>query len=184
MMKFNSPAALPYHTYNSLFLSLPFDEIAETGTLLALFSQHCEDGFRQNKSPQGIVESFWNEYAADLDEDARHRLLRYFIQYIERQVVLFDSVEDSLFEKTHEMNGPGSMKYLLNSHDSEHLRAALMEKIRHFSLRLVLTAHPTQFYPGKVLGIINDLGKEIQSDRKSTRLNSSHVKRSRMPSSA
>ncbi len=163
MMKFNSPAALPYHTYNSLFLSLPFDEIAETGTLLALFSQHCEDGFRQNKSPQAIVESFWNEYAADLDEDARHRLLRYFIQYIERQVVLFDSVEDSLFEKTHEMNGPGSMKYLLNSHDSELQRAALIEKIRHFSLRLVLTAHPTQFYPGKVLGIINDLGKEIQS---------------------
>ena len=161
MMKFNSPAALPYHTYNSLFLSLPFDEIAETGTLLALFSQHCEEGFRQGKSPQEIVESFWNEYVADADEDARHRLLRYFIQYIERQVVLFDSVEDSLFEQTHEMNGPGSMKYLINSHDSEVERAALIEKVRNFSLHLVLTAHPTQFYPGKVLGIINDLGKEI-----------------------
>ena len=161
MMKFNSPAALPYHTYNSLFLSLPFDEIAETGTLLALFSQHCEAGYKIGKSPQELVESFWKEYAAELDEEARHKLLRYFIQYIERQVVLFDSVEDSLFEQTHEMNGPGSMKYLINNHDSEVVRAALIEKIRHFSLRLVLTAHPTQFYPGKVLGIINDLGKEI-----------------------
>ena len=57
MMKFNSPAALPYHTYNSLFLSLPFDEIAETGTLLALFSQHCEEGYKAGKSPQELVES-------------------------------------------------------------------------------------------------------------------------------
>ena len=161
MMKFNSPAALPYHTYNSLFLSLPFNEIAETGTLLALFAHHCDTGFKAGKSPQELVESFWNEYVAEADSEARHKLLRYFIQYIERQVVLFDSVEDSLFEQTHEMNGPGSMKYLINSHDSEVMRATLLEKIRHFSLRLVLTAHPTQFYPGKVLGIINDLGKEI-----------------------
>ena len=161
MMKFNSSAALPYHTYNSLFLSLPFDDIAETGTLLALFSHHCETGFKLGKSPQDIVESFWKEYVTELDDKARHKLLRYFILYIERQVVLFDSVEDSLFEQTHEMNGPGSMKYLINSLDSEVERAVLKEKIRHFSLRMVLTAHPTQFYPGKVLGIINDLGKEI-----------------------
>jgi phosphoenolpyruvate carboxylase len=162
MIQFNSPAALPYHTYNSLFLSLPFDEIEETGTLLALFSQHCEAGYKLGKSPQELVESFWNEYAADADGEARHKLLRYFIQYIERQVVLFDSVEDSLFEQTHDMNGPGSMKYLLNSYGStEVVKKTLIEKIRHFSLRLVLTAHPTQFYPGKVLGIINDLGKEI-----------------------
>jgi len=162
MIKFNSPAALPYHTYNSLFLSLPFDEIEETGTLLALFSQHCEAGYKLGKSPLELVESFWNEYAADADSAARHKLLRYFIQYIERQVVLFDSVEDSLFEQTHDMNGPGSMKYLINSHgSSEAVKTALIEKIRHFSMRLVLTAHPTQFYPGKVLGIINDLGKEI-----------------------
>ncbi len=162
MMKFDTPAALPYHTYNSLFLSLPFSEIAETGTHLALFTQHCEAGFKQGKNPQELVESFWSEYVSEADEEARHRLLRYFIQYIERQVVLFDSVEDSLFEQTHEMNGPGSMKYLLNSNKSEVQRAEILEKIRHFSLRLVLTAHPTQFYPGKVLGIINDLGKEIR----------------------
>ena len=33
-----------------------------------------------------------------------------------------------------------------------------------FNVRLVLTAHPTQFYPGAVLGIINDLSKAIKSD--------------------
>jgi len=160
-MKFDSPAALPYHTYNSLFLSLPFDEIAETGTLLALFAQHCEAGYKQGKSPEMIVESFWNEYATEANEETRNGLLRYFIRYVERQVVLFDSVEDSLFEQTHDMNGPGSIKYLIRKYGSATERAALLDKIRQFSLRLVLTAHPTQFYPGKVLGIINDLGQEI-----------------------
>lgn len=160
-MKFDSAAALPYHTYNSLFLSLPFDEIAETGTLLALFAQHCEAGYKQGKSPATIVESFWNEYATEATEEARLGLLRYFIRYVERQVVLFDSVEDSLFEQTHDMNGPGSIKYLIRKYNSATERAELVDKIRQFSLRLVLTAHPTQFYPGKVLGIINDLGQEI-----------------------
>ena len=31
-------------------------------------------------------------------------------------------------------------------------------------MRIVLTAHPTQFYPGSVLGIITDLDKAIQED--------------------
>jgi phosphoenolpyruvate carboxylase len=29
--------------------------------------------------------------------------------------------------------------------------------LEDFNVRTVLTAHPTQFYPGSVLGIINDL---------------------------
>lgn len=33
--------------------------------------------------------------------------------------------------------------------------------MKDFAIRLVLTAHPTQFYPGPVLGIINDLAKAL-----------------------
>src|SRR5690606_17844542 len=33
-----------------------------------------------------------------------------------------------------------------------------------FSVRLVLTAHPTQFYPSEVLGIIHDLAKALVND--------------------
>ena len=163
-MNFESSIALLYHTYNSLFLSLPFKGIEETGTHLALFGQHCKTEFKVGKSPVDIVESFWNEYFEKADAEERITLLFYFIRYIERQVVLFDSVEDSLFEQTHEMNGPGSLKHLLGRLDSEELQQRLLEKIKTYSVRLVLTAHPTQFYPGKVLGIINDLGKEIRQN--------------------
>ena len=37
----------------------------------------------------------------------------------------------------------------------------LCAKLKTFAVRLVLTAHPTQFYPGSVLGIINDLSKAL-----------------------
>jgi phosphoenolpyruvate carboxylase len=160
-MNFDSPLTLLYHTYNSLFISLPFRGIESTGNHLALFAQACEAGFKADKSPEEIVEGFWAEYFEDMGESDRFALLFSFIQYIERQVVLFDSVEDSLFTKIHDMNGPGSLTHFMSRLDSEVLREKLLEKIQSFSLRLVLTAHPTQFYPGKVLGIINDLENAI-----------------------
>ncbi len=163
-MQFDSPIALPYHTYNSLFLSLPFRGIEETGTHLALFARVCEDGFKNGKSPEEIVEGFWKEYFDKSSAPDRLSLLFYFIQYVERQVVLFDSVEDALFEKTHDLNGSGSVNQLLLRLGRDSERQKLLDKLRSFQLRLVLTAHPTQFYPGKVLGIINDLGKEIRQN--------------------
>jgi phosphoenolpyruvate carboxylase len=155
---------LLYHTYNSLFLRLPFEKINVKGTLLALFSDACKEGFDQGKSPEEILENYWEEYCEQDSKEARVDLLSYFIRYIERQVVLFDSVEDALFEATHELKSAGSLAYLMNRVNKPDLKARLIEKLQDFSVRLVLTAHPTQFYPGKVLGIIDDLGNEIRSN--------------------
>ncbi|MEO6039335.1 MAG: phosphoenolpyruvate carboxylase [Saprospiraceae bacterium] len=163
-MSVNTSTALLYHTYNSLFLSLPFHGIEAAGTQLALFMQYCKTGFAAGKSPDEIVEGFWGDYFEHTTQEERHDLLFYFIQYVERQVVLFDSVEDALFRQTHEMDGPGSLKHMLTRLDSEALRTQLLEKIQQYSVRIVLTAHPTQFYPGKVLGIINDLGRQIRGN--------------------
>lgn len=170
-MNFDTPLSLQYHIYNSLFISLPFSGIETTGTHLALFAQACESGFEHKKSPEQIVEGFWMEYFEELNSADRQAMLFAFIQYIERQVVLFDAVEDSLFTQIHEMNGRGSLTHFMSLLDSGELKAKLREKIQSFSLRLVLTAHPTQFYPGKVLGIINDLENAIsQHDLGSIRL--------------
>ena len=141
-MNFDSPLTLLYHTYNSLFISLPFRGIETTGTHLALFAQACDAGFKAKKSPEAIIEGFWEEYFEGAAVQERNALLFSFIQYIERQVVLFDAVEDSLFTKIHEMNGPGSLSHFMSRLDSDILREKLLEKIQTFSLRLVLTAHP------------------------------------------
>jgi phosphoenolpyruvate carboxylase len=40
----------------------------------------------------------------------------------------------------------------------------LIDFLENFNVRTVLTAHPTQFYPGSVLGIINDLTEAIREN--------------------
>ena len=74
------------------------------------------------------------------------------IQYVERQVVLYDSVEDAAFTQMLEFNSNISLKE--NIHLSERDHSNIIERLSSFSTRIVFTAHPTQFYPPSVLDII------------------------------
>ena len=153
-----------YNIFNSLFLSLPFHDIFRTGTMLPLLIQASQEGFDKGRSPEEIINSFFNEYLENLPHNERLDLLFNVIKYIERQVVLFDSVEDAAFDVNHDLNGKGSIMQLLNRADSHNLRQRLLKKLESFCVRTVLTAHPTQFYPGKVLGILNDLEAAIKQN--------------------
>jgi phosphoenolpyruvate carboxylase len=159
---FQDAVVTKYNIFNSLFLSLPYRGIFQTGSLLPLLTQQSEVGFQEGKSPKQIIEHFFEELLETATPKERTDLLFAFIQYIERQVVLFDSVEDAAFDQTHELNGKGSITYLTDRLDNESLRKKLLHKLDDFSVRIVLTAHPTQFYSGKVLGIINDLEDAIK----------------------
>ncbi|GAB2787005.1 phosphoenolpyruvate carboxylase [Rhabdobacter roseus] len=161
---FQNAVVTKYNIFNSLFLSLPYRGIFQTGSLLPLLTQRSEEGFQAGKSPRDIIEHFFSEHLESATPKERVDLLFAFIQYIERQVVLFDSVEDAAFDSTHEMNGKGSVTYLMDRLDSDALRKKMLAKLKDFSVRIVLTAHPTQFYPGKVLGIINDLEAAIREN--------------------
>lgn len=153
-----------YHIYNSLFLNLPFESIHHTGTLLPLFQQYCETGFAKGNSAEEIIQDFFTDFVQQSSADEHLDLLFKFIQYVERQVALFDSVEDSAFEQINDLNGRGSLKTLLLQVRQEGREVVLKKKLEEFSLRLVLTAHPTQFYPGPVLGILTDLEKAIREN--------------------
>jgi len=153
-----------YNVYNSVFLTLPFENIGNTGALLPLFAEACEKGFADGHSPKDIVTAFLSKYLEDADEKSVIALMFRFVQYIERQVVLFDAVEDAAFAKVNDMEGQGSLREVKDDVESEHRRAAIQEFLAHFNVRTVLTAHPTQFYPGAVLGIITDLTDAIRSD--------------------
>ena len=91
-------------------------------------------------------------------------LLFRFVQYAERQVVLFDAVEDAAFDDINDLGGQGTLKELLSRVSQEQKEEELAKKLESFSVTLVLTAHPTQFYPGSVLGIINDLSKSLKAN--------------------
>ncbi len=162
---FNNEVVSRFELYNSLFLTLPFYRVKDTGTLLPLFIKHCEEGVKARETSGQIISTFFDKYAKDYTNKDVIDLLFRFIQYIERQVVLFDAVEDASFNKLNTMDDQSSLhSYLSKGVDNEELGIKIKNLIEDFSLRLVLTAHPTQFYPGSVLSIITDLTAALKTN--------------------
>jgi len=155
--RFNNAIGIKFQLYNSLFTSLPFNSIEKTGVLLSLFVMHCEERYRKQQSPADIVDSFFEVYTQYKTEREKLDILFRFIQYSERQIVLFDAVEDAAFTQVTDVNGEGSLNQLQQELTKENIKG----KLNDFEVRFVLTAHPTQFYPGEVLGIIHDLSKAL-----------------------
>lgn len=162
---FENEVLTRFDLFKSLFLTLPFQRVKHTGTLLPFFTTHCEQGVERHATPEEIIDSFFQQYEQYIQYDDRVDLLFRIVQYIERQVVLFDAIEDSSFKavgKSDEIGGLNSL-FKLAQNDTK-LKKQIVEKLKDFSVRLVLTAHPTQFYPGPVLGIINDLIEAIKAN--------------------
>ena len=162
--RFNEKILSRFQIYNSLFLTLPFKGIKQTSILMPLFADHCRKQYENNVNPNEIVISFFKKYAPEFDTIQKQDLIFSFIQYIERQVVLFDAIEDAGFSYVNNMHGRGTLRNMKEEAENKQLKKALSEYVNRFKVRIVLTAHPTQFYPDNVLVIINELSKSIAED--------------------
>ena len=162
--RFKKNVLSKFQIYNSIFMTLPFDQITKTGVLLPLFHETCEKGYEAGDNPSTIVETFFQKYQARRTKKSQIKLLFRFIQYIERQVVLFDAIEDAAFPVINNMDGIGTLRSLKEKAFSENKIDELKAYLDEFKVRIVLTAHPTQFYPGSVLGIITDLTEAIKDN--------------------
>jgi phosphoenolpyruvate carboxylase len=162
--RFNEKVLSRFQIYNSLFLTLPFKTIKQTSLLMPLFADHCRNKYEANANPEAIVTSFFSQYAPELSLKQQQDLLFNFIQYIERQVVLFDAIEDASFSYVNNMHGRGTLRNMKEAAIGKQLLNDLSGYIKRFKVRIVLTAHPTQFYPDNVLVIINELSKAIAHD--------------------
>lgn len=162
--RFNQNVLSKYHIYNSVFITLPFDAIDNTGVLLPLFSEVCDAGFKKNWSPKQIVDFFADKYLDNASEQQKIDLMFRFIQYVERQIVLFDAIEDAAFPIVNNLEGRGSLRDIKEKSEAKDKHDELTEFLKTFNVRTVLTAHPTQFYPGSVLGIITDLTDAVRQN--------------------
>ena len=163
--RFKESVLSKFQIYNSIFLTLPFDRINKTGVLLPLFHETCLKGFKNGNDPSKIVEDFFIKYQARRSKKSQINLLFRFIQYIERQVVLFDAIEDAAFPVVNNMDGVGTIRNLKESAITDDKIQELKKYIEDFNVKIVLTAHPTQFYPDNVLAIITDLTDAIKNNK-------------------
>lgn len=170
LQQFKSQVGIKFQLYNSLFTSLPFHRIERTGIMLSLLLTNTEDGYKKKLSPVEIIEDFFSRHTTYSKEQEQIDLLFRFVQYTERQIVLFDALEDAAFRDVHDLQGTGSLKQLFNEVQSKEKEEELIQKLNDYCIRLVLTAHPTQFYPGSVLGIIHDLSKAL-AENNATQIN-------------
>lgn len=153
---------LNYQLYNGLFLTLPLDAVQQTGVLLPLLEEACREGLESGANPRQILDDFFASHRPDFDEDAKVAFLFKVIQYVERQIVLVDALEDAAFEKIHETAAGNELQRLGGGSGGEGSQRELHALLERFRARVTLTAHPTQFYPGKVLAIITDLTEAIR----------------------
>ncbi|UJH68086.1 phosphoenolpyruvate carboxylase [Allomuricauda sp. SCSIO 65647] len=154
-----------FKIYNSLFLSIPYTDLENVGMLVPLLFDQCDKGLKAGKDPQEILENFFMGFAEIPDERAQIDFMFRIIQYVERQVVLYDSVEDVAFPKLQKYSESLPIKDYFELVDEHKNWDKIAKKLATFSARIVLTAHPTQFYTPAVLDIINELRSLIDENR-------------------
>ncbi len=162
--KFRQLVENKFQIYNSLFMSLPYDKMSNIGMLLPFLYEESKVGYEAGKSPEEIVESFFSKHTELKTEEQKTELLFKIIQYIERQVVLYDSIEDAAFPKLHSDSDAGTVLQLHERALQEHQLDATRKKLKDFAIKVVFTAHPTQFYPNSVQRILHDLRTAITND--------------------
>jgi len=165
LKEFNKSVRNKFEVYNSLFLNLPYTEGENVGILIPFLFQKSEEGLQSGKNPAEILDAFFRDFTKAKTEKERIDLMFRIIQYVERQVVLYDSVEDAAFPKLHLHTDSLSIRDFFQLAQKDRRWEEVSEMLDTFSARIVLTAHPTQFYTPAVLDIIAELRSLILENR-------------------
>lgn len=161
---FEELVAIKYQLYNSLFLTLPFSHLTDVGVELPMFAELCRHELAKGSPPTKIVDTFFQGIVHTEDFETQIRILFLMLQFVERQVVLFDALEDAAVTRTYDFSAKGTLTDFLNHLVTEKTNSKAYDLLQNYRVRIVLTAHPTQFYPFQVLGIIQDLTEAVKSN--------------------
>jgi phosphoenolpyruvate carboxylase len=110
------------------------------------------------------MDGFFKTHTGITEEVEKIDFMFRVIQYVERQIVLYDSVEDSAFPHIQNSANNVSIIDYINMGEQSPIRSRLLRKLSTFSIRPVFTAHPTQFYPPAVLDIIARLTSMVDQN--------------------
>lgn len=165
LAEFKKSVQNKFNVYNSLFLNLPYENIENVGMLIPLLLNQSEKGLSDGLNPKEILENFFENFVEIKSEKEQIDFMFRIIQYVERQVVLYDSVEDAAFPKLQKHSSSLSLKDYFQLVEKNNSWDTIWDKLSNFSARIVLTAHPTQFYTPAVLDIITNLRTLILEDK-------------------
>jgi phosphoenolpyruvate carboxylase len=154
-----------YKLYNTLFLNLPYRKVKNIGMLIPLLSHFCDESLKEGKEPLEIMDAFFEKNTNLQTVEEKQDFMLRVIQYVEREIVLYDSVEDAAFTKIQDLGDYLGFSDFLQQIKTKKDYEEISDFLRAFSVRIVFTAHPTQFYSPAVLEIISELRKLITADQ-------------------
>lgn len=163
--EFDTSIKNKFNVYNSLFLNLPFRKVQNIGMFIPLLHHVCKTGLESGRDPIDILDTFFESQADINSDEEKIDFMFRVIQYVERQIVLYDSVEDAAYMHMHGLTDDLTLKDFIHLRDNRNFSEKMSEVLSTFSARIVFTAHPTQFYPPSVLEIIRRLRKLISNNR-------------------
>src|ERR1700733_2320915 len=135
LQQFKNLVGIKFQLYNSLFTSLPFHRIEKTGIMLSLLLTVCEEGYKKKLSPVEILDEFFGRHMSLPGERDRADVLFRFVQYVERQITLFDALEDAAFRYVNDMGGTGTLKHLISEVLQSNKEEELRLKLKDYSVR-------------------------------------------------
>ncbi|MCB2219016.1 MAG: phosphoenolpyruvate carboxylase [Bacteroidetes bacterium] len=162
--EFNRLVNKKFNLYNSMFLNLPYRKVENVGMLIPILQRWSKSGLEEGKEPLEILNSFFEGQTNLKTEMDRIDFMFQVIQYVERQVVLFDSVEDVALPEIRQMEDDLTIRDFFHQMDHRISAEDIRSKLQTFSARIVLTAHPTQFYPPRVLDIMSRLRHKVRDN--------------------
>ena len=65
-----------FQVYNSIFSTLPYESISNTGVMLPLFEKICIEGYEKNNNPTQIVDYFFSTYLNENSENEKIDFLK------------------------------------------------------------------------------------------------------------
>ena len=99
---FDKKIKLRYHLYSSFLANLPFKGVKRNALIFSLFKNQVEESFAKNfdnEDALSLIKSFFRDQK--ITEEKVDDYLFKFIQILEREITLFDAIEDAMF---HEIN--------------------------------------------------------------------------------
>jgi len=153
-----------YNVFNSIFLNLPFKDISSFGMQIPLMTKFFKDRLEKGNEPSEILNEYFGLHTDLTTEKEKIDFMFRIIQYVERQIVLYDSIEDSAFPYLHDSSNNLTIMDYIHLGEKRDIEGLIMKKLSTFSIRMVFTAHPTQFYPPEVLGIISELKTVVDNN--------------------
>jgi len=152
-----------FQIYNALFLNLSYEGANQVGDLIPILGKSAKIQLKNGKDPITILDEFYSGYQSLIASDKIDFMFK-VIKYVERQIVLFDSIEDCVSPYELEDQNYVLVDTLVNKCDTSEELNDLMKELNEFSVRIVFTAHPTQFYRPPVLDIIAKLREQIKKN--------------------